>query len=52
MMNIQYKTDQIPTAAEVIDLYDSSGLQRPTDDAERIGNMYRHSNLIVTAWDG
>jgi GNAT superfamily N-acetyltransferase len=51
-MNIQYKTDQIPTAAEVIDLYDSSGLQRPTDDAERIGNMYRHSNLIVTAWDG
>lgn len=51
-MHIQYKTDQVPTAAEVIDLYDSSGLQRPTNDAERIDNMYRHSNLIVTAWDG
>ncbi len=51
-MNIQYKTDHMPTAAEVIDLYDSAGLKRPTTDAERIGNMYRNSNLIVTAWDG
>lgn len=51
-MDIQYRTDQIPSAAEVIDLYDSSGLQRPTNDAERIANMYQHSNLIITAWDG
>ncbi|HEY4287204.1 MAG TPA: GNAT family N-acetyltransferase [Puia sp.] len=51
-MNIQYKTDQSPAAAEVIDLYRSAGLQRPTNDAERIDNMYRNSNLIVTAWDG
>jgi GNAT superfamily N-acetyltransferase len=51
-MNIQYLTDHVPTAAEVIDLYDSSGLQRPTNDAERIAGMYQHSNLIVTAWDG
>jgi GNAT superfamily N-acetyltransferase len=51
-MNIQYLTDHVPTATEVIDLYDSSGLQRPTNDAERIASMYQHSNLIVTAWDG
>ena len=51
-MDIQYRTDQKPSAAEIIDLYDSSGLRRPTDDAERIANMYLHSNLVVTAWDG
>lgn len=51
-MNIQYKTDQMPTSAEVIDLYDSAGLKRPTNDPERIGNIYRNSNLVITAWDG
>ena len=51
-MDIQYKTDQVPTAAAVIDLYLSAGLIRPTDDAERISNMYRHSDLVITAWDG
>ena len=51
-MNIQYKTDQIPTAAQVIDVYDSAGLRRPTDDPSRISEMIRHSDLIVTAWDG
>ena len=51
-MDIQYKTDLIPTATAVIDLYLSAGLIRPTDDAERISNMYRHSDLVITAWDG
>jgi GNAT superfamily N-acetyltransferase len=51
-MEIQYKTDEVPTAAAVIDLYLSAGLIRPTDDAERISNMYRHSDLVITAWDG
>jgi GNAT superfamily N-acetyltransferase len=51
-MDIQYKTDEVPTAAAVIDLYLSAGLIRPTDDAERISNMYRHSDLVITAWDG
>ena len=50
-MNIQYKTDQIPTAAQVIDVYDSAGLRRPTDDPSRISEMIRHSDLLVTAWD-
>ena len=51
-MNIQYKTDQVPAAAAVIELYLSAGLSRPTDDAERISSMYRHSDLVITAWDG
>ena len=51
-MNIQYKTGLVPTTAEIIDVYNSSGLNRPTSDARRIAGMYANSNLIVTAWDG
>jgi ribosomal protein S18 acetylase RimI-like enzyme len=51
-MNVQYKTGLIPTTAEIIEVYDSSGLNRPTRDAHRIAGMYANSNLVVTAWDG
>jgi ribosomal protein S18 acetylase RimI-like enzyme len=51
-MEITYKTDVVPTAERVIELYNSAGLPRPTHDAERIQKMYENSNLIVTAWDG
>jgi len=51
-MNIQYETGLIPTTAEIIEVYNSSGLNRPTDDPRRIAGMYANSNLIVTAWDG
>ncbi|WP_245723905.1 GNAT family N-acetyltransferase [Pedobacter steynii] len=52
MMNITYKTDLCPDTAEIIALYVSSGLNRPTGDFERIYKMYANSNLVVTAWDG
>jgi ribosomal protein S18 acetylase RimI-like enzyme len=51
-MKITYKTEVVPTAEQVIELYNSAGLPRPTHDAERIQKMYENSNLIVTAWDG
>ncbi|WCT10743.1 GNAT family N-acetyltransferase [Mucilaginibacter jinjuensis] len=51
-MNITYKTDVKPTTQQIIDLYNSAGLKRPTDDAERIGKIYENSNLVITAWDG
>jgi N-acetylglutamate synthase-like GNAT family acetyltransferase len=50
-MEIIYKTDVVPDAAQVIELYESAGLARPTGDKDRIEKMYHHSNLIVTAWD-
>lgn len=49
-MDIVYKTGIIPSTEQVIDLYNRSGLPRPTDDKERIGKMYENSNLVVTAW--
>ena len=50
-MNITYSYDKRPSADQVIELYDNSGLPRPTDDRDRIQKMFDNSNLIVTAWD-
>lgn len=49
-MEIVYKTDIIPAAEQVIELYEDAGLKRPTHDKERISKMYENSNLVVTAW--
>jgi N-acetylglutamate synthase-like GNAT family acetyltransferase len=50
-MDIKYKFDFIPTSEQIIELYENSGLPRPTNDAERIKKMFENSNLIITAWD-
>ena len=49
-MNITYKTNVLPLLEEIISVYNSSGLNRPTADKNRIAEMYKHSNLVVTAW--
>lgn len=51
-MEVDYKSNVIPNTEQIIELYDSSGINRPTTDQERITEMYAHSNLIITAWDG
>jgi len=51
-MEISYKTDIIPSTDQIIELYETSGLPRPTYDVERITAMFKNSDLIVTAWDG
>lgn len=50
-MEIIYRTDITPETDKIIDLYNSSGINRPTTDKERISEMYANSNLIATAWD-
>lgn len=50
-MEITYSTDITPTPEQVIELYENSGLPRPTYDKERIQKMVENANLIVTAWD-
>jgi len=39
---------------EVIEVYNTStlGARRPTKDRERMIDMLKHANLVVTAWDG
>ena len=50
-MEITYKVNVILLAEQVVELYDKSGMPRPTKDNERIQKMFDNSNLVVTAWD-
>ena len=50
MPNIKYKINAIPDTSLIIDLYQNTGLNRPTADADRIEAMYNNSNLIISAW--
>jgi N-acetylglutamate synthase-like GNAT family acetyltransferase len=50
-MSIRYSADIKPTPEQIIELYDNSGLTRPTNDRDRIRRMYDNSDLIVSAWD-
>ena len=50
-MPITYSTDTMPSPEMIIELYRSAQLIRPLQDFNRIAKMYKHSNLIVTAWD-
>lgn len=50
--NITYKTGIVPPVKTIIDVYDDSGINRPTTDKARIEKMYQHANLVITAWDG
>ncbi|OFY83106.1 MAG: GNAT family N-acetyltransferase [Bacteroidetes bacterium RIFCSPLOWO2_12_FULL_35_15] len=60
-MKIQYKINACMNgeaghvkvfATDVIEVFKSSGINRPIADAGRIQLMLDNSNLIITAWDG
>jgi ribosomal protein S18 acetylase RimI-like enzyme len=48
---IVYKSGVVPTAQQIIELYNNAGLPRPTHDPQRIRAMFGNSDLIVTAWE-
>lgn len=52
MSSIEYHFNVPLTGQEVADVFKRSGINRPTDDVERIQKMIDHGNLIITAWDG
>lgn len=51
---ITYRTGNNLDLDQVIELYRAStlGERRPVDDRERMAEMLRNANLVVTAWDG
>lgn len=51
-MEIQFRTNEKVTAEAVIDVFKSSGINRPVDDVKRMQTMLDNSNLVVTAWKG
>ncbi len=53
-MNIEFKVNEFVTTDQFIDLLNDStlGERRPVDDRECIEGMLKHSNLVLSAWDG
>ena len=51
-MSIEYRLNAPVTAKEVADVFVRSGINRPTNDLERIQKMLDYANLTITAWDG
>ena len=51
-MEIQFRTNEKVTAEAVIEVFKSSGINRPVDDVKRMQTMIDNSNLVVTAWKG
>lgn len=50
---IEYRVGNDLNIDEVIDLYRAStlGERRPVDDRERMAQMIKNANLVITAWD-
>jgi predicted N-acetyltransferase YhbS len=51
---IDYRTGNALDLDDVIELYRAStlGERRPVDDRDRMGEMLKQANLVITAWDG
>jgi ribosomal protein S18 acetylase RimI-like enzyme len=53
-MKIAYSSSTNISADQAIDLYIRStlGERRPIHNRQAFENMYKHANLIISAWDG
>ncbi|MBI3143507.1 MAG: GNAT family N-acetyltransferase [Bacteroidetes bacterium] len=49
-MGITYSAEAIPSIGHIIEVYESSGINRPTGNLARMEKMYANANLVVTAW--
>ena len=48
---IKYEKNVELNVDDIIRVFDSSTINRPTDDPSRIKTMFDHANLIISAWD-
>lgn len=49
---IVYHTDKMITAAELSQVFESSGIKRPYQDLERLQKMIENADMLISAWDG
>ncbi len=52
MPTLHYRTGYLPPVADIIRVFEESGIVRPTHDVARIEKMFAHANLVITAWEG
>jgi ribosomal protein S18 acetylase RimI-like enzyme len=53
-MGIEYRSSADISVEEAIDLYKRSTLseRRPVDRPDIFADMFKHANLVISAWDG
>ena len=49
---IEYRQNHPLDPVEIARLFESSGINRPTQDIPRIAKMFAQANLVISAWDG
>lgn len=49
---IEYRHNFPLDPNDVVRVFDSSGITRPTQDLPRIARMFATSNLVISAWSG
>lgn len=47
---IKYKINESLPVTAIVEVFRSSGIIRPIQDAERIKTMFLNSNLVISAW--
>ncbi len=52
MTDLSFRTNAPVSTGQVIELFRSSGINRPVEDEARIAQMLRYGNLTITAWHG
>ncbi|CAN5725074.1 GNAT family N-acetyltransferase [soil metagenome] len=52
MSSIRYHTELRITPQQLAEVFDRSGINRPSTDLARMEQMLAHADLLVTAWDG
>jgi GNAT superfamily N-acetyltransferase len=52
MNTIIYRSDRKISAEQLAGIFIRSGIRRPVEDLDRMGEMLKHGNLLITAWDG
>lgn len=50
MFTIEYRQNFPLKTADIITVFDASGIRRPTSDPARIERMFANANLVFSAW--
>ena len=52
MTDLTFRINAPVSTGQVIEVFRSSGINRPVEDEARIAQMLRYGNLTITAWHG
>ena len=52
MTDLSFRINAPVSTGQVIEVFRSSGINRPVNDEARIAQMLRYGNLTITAWHG